>query len=175
MKKSRILIIYESDQIQQFLSQANHFCDLIESEKDDEPIKFLNEIQKVLLKLYVHANELPEIELEENENFQNDLSQQSIKKINISDRIGKYGIYWEMHDPIFPKDKKPVCGSLMDDLGDIYGDIKRNLLILNLKNDNALEEALWDLKFSFETHWGHHLIDTLRALHYLKFDHMGKA
>lgn len=36
--------------------------------------------------------------------------------------------YWKVFDPISDPPEKPVAGSIVDDLGDIYGDIARPLL-----------------------------------------------
>ena len=72
----------------------------------------------------------------------------------------KFEIYWEMFDPY--EHEEPVAGSLSDDLLDVYRDLKVGLALWEL---GATADALWDWRFSCETHWGDHAIDALRALH----------
>ena len=46
----------------------------------------------------------------------------------ISERLdNRY--YWHVFDPSNQVDTEPVCGDLLDDLGDIYKDLKRSILI----------------------------------------------
>jgi hypothetical protein len=60
---------------------------------------------------------------------------------------------------------------LVDDFADIYLEIKENLdKIDNIGSDAALEDAFWNFKFGFNSHWGNHCINALRALHHLKYD-----
>jgi hypothetical protein len=58
--------------------------------------------------------------------------------------------------------QEPVAGSLSDDLLDVYRDVGKGL---RLWDADALTAATWEWRFSFESHWGDHAIDALRALH----------
>ena len=58
-----------------------------------------------------------------------------------------------------------MCGDLLDDLSEIYKDIKRSLLIID-NGFNARETGLWRLKFQFENNWGDYCINALYACHY---------
>ena len=68
--------------------------------------------------------------------------------------------YWEVFDPY--ELTEPVCGSLSDDLLDVYYDVQRGLA---LWDGGHAREAIWEWRFHFEIHWGDHAIDALRALH----------
>jgi len=57
-------------------------------------------------------------------------------------------------------------GDLADDLADIYRDVSEGL---SLWDAGHLREALWTWVFSFETHWGQHLVDAQRVLHWWLF------
>jgi hypothetical protein len=56
-------------------------------------------------------------------------------------------------------------GSLADDLADIYGDLAAGLE--TLRSGASLQAVAWDWRFSFESHWGAHLLDASRAIHRL--------
>jgi hypothetical protein len=71
-------------------------------------------------------------------------------------------IYWEVFDPIATSCEEPVAGSIIDDLGDIYRDVARGLVLFE---SGERDEALWEWAFNFRIHWGHHATGALRALH----------
>jgi len=71
-------------------------------------------------------------------------------------------IYWEVFDPILTPCDEPVAGAIADDLGDIYRDVARGLVLFE---SGRRDEALWEWGFSFQTHWGEHATGALRALH----------
>jgi len=56
-------------------------------------------------------------------------------------------------------------GSLLDDLSDIWWDLKPGLYALDNGSEEQAADVFWDWKESFRTHWGRHAIDALRALH----------
>jgi hypothetical protein len=68
--------------------------------------------------------------------------------------------YWEVFDP-YNLDE-PVAGSLSDDLLDVYRDVRRGLTLWEGGHD---ANAIWEWRFSFESHWGEHAVDAIRALH----------
>lgn len=68
--------------------------------------------------------------------------------------------YWEVFDPYELGD--PVAGSLSDDLLDVFSNVRGGLLLWERGHEAA---AIWDWRFSFESHWGDHAVDALRALH----------
>lgn len=52
---------------------------------------------------------------------------------------------------------------LADDLADIWRDLRSALDWLDSGADPA--DVLWEWRFGFETHWGLHAVQALRALH----------
>lgn len=64
-------------------------------------------------------------------------------------------------------DKEPTQGWLIEDFSDIYRDLKIELnKIDTIATNEAVEDALWQLKWSFFNHWGNHCINAIRYLHY---------
>jgi hypothetical protein len=74
--------------------------------------------------------------------------------------FGQFDYYWEVFDPYHLEE--PVGASLTDDILDIYKDVKKGILIYE---NNEHVEAVWHWRFDFETHWGSHAVDAIRALH----------
>jgi hypothetical protein len=76
--------------------------------------------------------------------------------------MGTRDVYWLVFDPFDHDDVEPVCGSLNDDLLDVYADVHRGLALWNAGHREA---ALWHWRFDFNSHWGAHTIQALGALH----------
>ncbi|MCZ8374461.1 MAG: DUF5063 domain-containing protein [Beijerinckiaceae bacterium] len=62
---------------------------------------------------------------------------------------------------------EPSIGDAVDDLADIYADL--HAVVWRWKNTSK-EDAIWHFRFTFQTHWGRHLIDLRSHLHYRMFE-----
>jgi len=101
------------------------------------------------------------------------------KYASLASKYLKDHYYLEVFDPICSYDDDGVFhskvpdnsvgpASLIDDIGDIYDDLKTELEFLKKYNTNvAAGIALESLKWGFTVHWGNHCINALRCLHYL--------
>ena len=141
--------------VNSFYKVAKKFCSTIES-----TTKFKQENCKELLlllsDLYGEALMLPEV--------------QKISNVELGVDWITVGFeyddsYWEIYNPF--ECEEPVCGSLSDDFGDIYKDLKEGVLLYEKGHVN---DAIWGWKWSFKNHWSHHLVDALRALNQLFCD-----
>lgn len=121
-----------------------------------------------LLRLYATALELQWVESKSNAEFDDPLQDADIKPLrdSISQRLQGSQYYWHVFDPTDEEDITPVCGDLVDDLGDMYKDLKNAITIFNLGKPGCKENALWNFKFLFEKHWDDHCINALSAIHY---------
>jgi hypothetical protein len=76
-------------------------------------------------------------------------------------KIFPFDAYWKTFDSTV--NESPVQCSLSGDISEIYFDLKDNL---GAENGAALSaDLLWDLRFSFRSHWGKHLLGTLAVIH----------
>jgi phosphopantetheine adenylyltransferase len=167
-----IKVFLEKESTKSFLLVAQEFVDLLE----DERISFQDFIIKAhstLIALYKAGHNLEEIskiESNSDEEFKIDMNV-ILKNQSLISKLDKEALYWEVFDPTYPESENtPVQGWLVDDFSDIYRDLKRELEKIKLNTDEAVEDALWQLKFSFKNHWGNHCIDAMRALHYLYYE-----
>lgn len=169
-----------------FLNAARQFVTLLEN-GDLSQETFYKQSHKALSEVYRAALELETVDLiysgpdsEFKEINKDKLREQNI---NLISNLGKDCFYWEVFDPTYTEedgkpeqgwkitDKEPTQGWLVDDFADIYADLKQELIKIDqIGTDEAIEDALWQLKFGFNHHWGNHCIDAIRALHYLWYD-----
>ena len=160
--------IIELQAPKEFLLKARQYCAFVESTTTAKE-EFLRETQGLLLNLYQLATILPWTTLNYDVDFNEQLSNEEYEKTltAIAEKIGSNRFYWEVFDPTKQEDTEAVAGDLVDDLGDIYRDLKYNLMIFDIGTMASQESAMWDFKFGFETHWGRHAIGALKTIHFL--------
>lgn len=147
---------YES--VVPFVEAAKSYVDMIESRPPDST-DFLRSVEGPLARLVASAIELPDAEPTLSEPAPRDTRVPE----GLLELIGDADIYWDIFDPAKTLVEPEVgAGSLTDDLGDVYLDLKRGLALW----DRALAaDAVWEWKFGFQTHWGLHAIRALRVIH----------
>ncbi|MEP5611274.1 MAG: DUF5063 domain-containing protein, partial [Cyclobacteriaceae bacterium] len=151
-----------------FLEAASEFCGELENGTANQ-LEFCNELFIKLSNLIFRASQLAQVSLDYDKDSKGRLTEEEQKIVlkKTSDRIGDHQYYWTKFNPIDNDVMELVAGDLVDDLGDIYADIKPNLRTLEQGELAEQESALWELKFFFETHWGHHAVDALRTLYFI--------
>jgi len=174
----------ERTSTQTFLFSARQFVGLLETENIDKEI-FYSKAHIALVDLYSSGHKLDLIELKYS-SADSDFDRETIfenKNVGLIAELGNEAFYWEIFDPTYSEkegqpntgwtitDREATQGWLVDDFADIYRDLKIELIkIDNIATDEAVEDALWQLKWSFIHHWGQHCINALRYFHYLYYD-----
>ena len=159
---------------EQFGRVAADFCNVVEASSSLNRADFLTRIYQLLPKLIDQAISLPNVELS---NGEVDATEREGDPTPRAARIAKshaewsqrhssllkvledWDLYWEIFDP--SHDAEAVCGSLADDLADIYRDLSEPLIDTSMPP----QDRIWHWLFSFQTHWGHHAVAALRTIH----------
>jgi hypothetical protein len=148
----------KKEDILKFIVSSEEFCALVETASKLSKEELIKKIHFGLSSLYLAA-----LLLSDSEPSSND-----IPEINIDtswwEGLEDVDFYWEVFDPF--QNDEPLCGSLTDDIRDIYKDIKSGLAILENMQLDDIKNAIWFWKFSFSNHWGYHAVNALRALHW---------
>ena len=163
----------QKDTTKNFLMTAQMFTDLLEK-KDIPKDKFLKEAHTILIDLYLKGHQLEQIDLKysdadtEFEKSDDELFKNQNQALIAL--LGDEAFYREIFDPINDKEEEPVQGWLVDAFADIYRDLKIELEKIKIGTDEAIEDAIWQMKWSFFNHWGRHCVSAIRALHFLYYD-----
>ncbi|PGK51646.1 hypothetical protein CN918_28030 [Priestia megaterium] len=136
-----------------FYEYSIEYCSVIENFKTNGDKGKLRRTLNSLSCLYMQVLKLPNCETESDTEL--DITLQ-LPKLD----LGEYDIYWNIYEPY--RHEEPINGSLVDDLLDIYRDVKVGTILYE-KTDKR--EANWYWKFNFEIHWGKHAVNGLRVLH----------
>jgi len=150
-----------------FVNASFEFCLFIETYNNYKD--FLIKLSNHLLNIYQLGNQLPIGDISENKDYTpNDISQNDFELIlkSLSERLSDNRYYWQVFDPLDDQENDPVLGDLLDDIGDIYKDLKRSLTLFNEGTNLAKNTAMWQFKFEFDNHWSDHCISALYALHF---------
>lgn len=142
--------------LNKFLECCKDFCSIVEDAQKYSEDELGEKLVTVLGSLYLSGLTLPDIEP----------SSEDIEEIDTLrfESFSGHNIYWEVFDPY--ENDEPVCGSLNDDISDIFADIKRGLAIFEKGSHDDMKNAVWFWKLHFLIHWGYHAVNALRALHW---------
>jgi hypothetical protein len=179
-----ILEFINRDTTREFLVAAKKFVEILE-DRGMTKEAFLKSSHSALVHLYSAGHKLQEIELKYS-GADSDFNRDEIfdnQNAGLISELGEEAFYWEVFDPTYSEqdgkpnsgwaitDKDASQGWLVDDYGDIYRDLKIELeKIDKIGTDQAVEDALWQLNFGFRNHWGRHVINAMRYLHYYWYD-----
>lgn len=81
----------------------------------------------------------------------------------VSALLGQSDWYWENFDPT--ENGEVLESSLSADLAEIYSDTKG--VLLALERGASVNDAVWEWRFDFESHWGRHATSALRVVYNL--------
>jgi hypothetical protein len=148
------------DDVRRFADVAARFCQTMETEPTSVAQNLID-LRLRAAELHLAALSLPEQNSEENAPYPN------VSGTRISP--GRFANlpadrYWDIFEPMVVTPDEPVCNSIADDFHDIYGDVKRGLI---LYEQGYSEEACWQWRFTFYIHWGEHLVGLMRALYWI--------
>ena len=146
------------EEAERFLTLAREFCAFVETAPELEPARLRERLLEVLPSLYLAGLDLPVAETDDE--FE-DVELQ-LDFVRLSNHLGEVDRYWEVFDPT--EYTKPLEGSIAADLAEIRHDLERGLLAL--ERGVSLEAVVWEWRWSLENHWGKHLVDALRAIHW---------
>ena len=159
-------IVYSKNAIE-FATVANEFCNIIEG-VGKIPIKDnLRKLQKILPLLYLKAAMLPETEIvldEELEKYVTELDYNLYSQKWLQ-ALGENDNFYEVFDPSLQFGHETVTASISENLTDIYQPVKNFILSYSMGNDEVMNDALYECRFSFEEYWGQNLVNVLRAIH----------
>lgn len=151
-----------------FLRAARDWCSLIESENGFSEVEFLYKAQELLALLYSLGIQLQWVELKDDEDIEVLIDEPTMNAVlqSISRRL-PLSYYWTTLNPIEMEQEAEIgAGDLVDDLGDIYHDLKAGIQFFDRADLRSKENALWQFKTDFVQHWGRHCISALLVIHH---------
>lgn len=144
---------------EEFADLARRYCQLCERGQCGDDRATVDSLLALLCELSAAALRLPSVEPSDRQDV--DRRPQPADLVRFEPNC-----YRECFNP-FELEEEPVIGSLSDDLGDVYVDLRQGLDTLDRGTPDDARDAIWNWKFSFESHWGEHATGAIRALYWL--------
>ena len=174
----------EDEALTAFAEIVREYCAVVEQHASIDTVEFIQAIHQLFARLYLGGLSLPsyhllfeddgeDAEADDYEGEENapvplrepDEDRQASERLAeltaLSSKLGETWFYREVFDPHEPAEPE-VTGSLADDISDTYRDVSAGL---HKWDRGETGPALWEWRFSFETHWGEHVSGGLRAMH----------
>lgn len=164
-------VIFDKNTVE-FVTVAAEFCAFLERTRSIRRSAFVDTSLKILPLLYLKASMLPPVELLNEEAPERCVTEEiyEVLRINLSAVLGEKDDYLEVFLPEMAYSDTPIKKNLSEDLADIYQDIKDFIFVFQLGLNDTMNDALYICKENFGQHWGQKLVNSLRALHDIKYN-----
>lgn len=169
--KTESQVIFDRNVIE-FVTVAAEFCGFLERAEGMKRDKFVDTSLKILPLLYLKASLLPECKMMSDEYPENYVTEETyeILRMNIASVLTEKDDYLEVFLPDMAYSDTPIKKCISEDLADIYQDIKDFIFIFQLGLNETMNDSLVICKENFGNIWGQKLVNTLRALHDVKYN-----
>ena len=148
-----------SPEVERFIELAREFCGLLETATEREPEEVRLQLLRILPELYLAGGELP---LPDTEGEYERVPLGLDLLVGLSKHLGERDRFWEVFDPT--QQDEPLESSLAQELSEIRHDLQQGLIAL--ERGAPLDAVVWEWRFGLDSHWGNHLVNALRAIHW---------
>ncbi len=164
-------LVYSHDVVE-FVTVAVEYCVFLEQGAERKRSELVDTMQKILPLLYLKASMLPD--LEEDDCF---LGEQLVTEADynaVRDTVAR--IMGEQDDylDVFVEDMKysaePIRKNISEDLADIYQSVRNFVGTYKMGLEDTMYGALSEVAADFRHSWGQTLVNTLRAIHDVKYN-----
>ena len=169
-------VIFDKNSIE-FVTVAAEYCGFIERSRGADRKVFVDTALKILPLLYLKASLIPECELMEEEPLEVFVTEDDYEGVRraVADVLGYQDDYLEVFLPDMAYSDTPIKKCISEDLADIYQDLKDFIGVFQLGMNASMNDALCVCKEHFVEFWGQRLVNTMRALHDVKYNATDEA
>lgn len=164
-------IIFDKNVIE-FVTVAAEFCAFLERAESMKRSAFVDTMLKLLPLLYIKASMLPKCEMMGDEAPETYVTEEiyEVLRINLAGLMSDKDDYLDVFVQDMVYSDQPIKKSISEDLADIYQDIKDFIFVFQLGLNETMNDALAICQENFGLLWGQKLVNTLRALHDVKYN-----
>ncbi|MDO4165705.1 MAG: DUF5063 domain-containing protein [Bacteroides sp.] len=169
MKKDSQVIFDRN--VVEFVTVAAEFCKFLEQAEGMKRTTFVDTSLKILPLLYLKASMMPRCEMMGEEAPENYVTEETyeIVRINLAAIMAEKDDYLDVFVADMKYSDQPITKYISEDLTDIYQDIRDFIFVFSLGLNETMNDALAICQENFAAYWGQKLVNTLRALHEVKY------
>lgn len=168
--KKESQVIFDRNVIE-FVTVAVEFCKYLEQAEGTERAKFVDTALKILPLLYLKASLLPPCETLGDEPLESYVTEETyeVLRLNLADILGEKDDYLDVFVSEMKYSDQPITKYISEELADIYQDIRDFIFVFQLGLNETMNDSLAVCQENFRLYWGQKLVNTLRALHEVKY------
>lgn len=155
----------------EFVTVASEFCNYLEQAEGCKRTTLVDTLLKIMPLLYLKASMLPPCETIGDEQLENHVTEYTyeILRINLAGVLAEKDDYLDVFVSDMKYSDRPIAQHISENLADIYQDIKDFVFVFRQGLNETMNDALVVCRENFAFHWGQKLVNTLRALHEVKY------
>ena len=163
-------VIFDNNSIE-FVTVAAEYCGFIERSREVGKQSFVDTALKILPLLYLKASLLPECELMGEDDLETFVTEDDYEYVrrSIAKVLGAQDDYLEVFHPDMAYSDTPIKKCISEDLADIYQDLKDFIGVFQSGLNVTMNDSLCVCREHFAEFWGQRLVNTMRALHDVKY------
>lgn len=164
-------VIFERNSVE-FVTVAAEYCAFIERCEGQKRAEFMDTQLKILPLLYIKASMIPECEVMGEDGLEAFVTEDDYEviRLNLQELMADRDDYLD----VFVEDMKysdtPIRKSIAEDLTDIYQVVKDFVCQFRSGLNETMHDALAQCREHFIGYWGQTLVNTMRALHEVKYN-----
>ena len=169
--KKESQVIFDRNVVE-FVTVAAEFCKFLEQTETIKRSTFIDTSLKILPLLYLKASMLPKCETIGNEALETFVTEETyeILRMNLADLLAEKDDYLDVFVSDMKYSDQPITRNISEDLADIYQDIRDFIFVFQLGLNETMNDSLAVCRENFTLYWGQKLVNTLRALHDVKYN-----
>lgn len=158
-------IVY-SKQVLEFVTVATEYCNFIELSEKISKKEFIVKMHKLLSYVYQKAVLLPNLELiyDANQKFVTELDWNSVKNA-VNAKLVSQDEFVSVENILEYQEDTGAEYSLSELMADVYQDLKDAISIYQIGNEDSMNDAIYEVKLSFEQYLGIKTLVLLQAFH----------
>lgn len=163
-------VIFERNTVE-FVTVAAEYCAFIERSEGQQRAEFVDTLLKILPLLYIKASMLPECEVMGNDGLEAFVTEEDYEviRINLQELLADRDDYLDVFVEEMKYSDTPIRKSIAEDLADIYQVVKDFVCQFRSGLNETMHDALAQCREHFMGYWGQTLVNTMRALHEVKY------
>ena len=169
--KKESQVIFDRNVVE-FVTVAAEFCKFLEQAETIKRSTFVDTSLKILPLLYLKASMLPKCETIGNEALETFVTEEAyeILRMNLAGLLAEKDDYLDVFVSDMKYSDQPITRNISEDLADIYQDIRDFIFVFQLGLNETMNDSLAVCRENFALYWGQKLVNTLRALHDVKYN-----
>lgn len=170
--KQQSQVIFERNSVE-FVTVAAEFCAFIERSEGQKRAELVDTLLKILPLLYIKASMLPECEVMGEDGLEAFVTEDDYEviRINMQEVMADRDDYLDVFVEEMKYSDTPIRKSIAEDLADIYQVVKDFVCQFRSGLNETMHDALAQCREHFMGYWGQTLVNTMRALHEVKYSH----